>query len=74
MVFAGQEVPSGYASEAIHGFVEELVVNDDPEYQVSRSRMRRSKGLALVTAPLFCSGLIRFGRLEHQTKQDNGCS
>lgn len=30
----GKEVPWGYASEALHGFIEELVVNDDPEYQV----------------------------------------
>ena len=27
-------MPSGYVAQAIHGFVEELVVNDDPEYQV----------------------------------------
>ena len=30
----GSEVPAGYVAQAIHGFVEELVVNDDPEYQV----------------------------------------
>ena len=27
-------VPSCYKTVAFHGFVEELVVNDDPEYQV----------------------------------------
>jgi len=27
------EVPSGYKLQLIHGFVEELVVNDDPEYK-----------------------------------------
>lgn len=27
------EVPSGYRMQVINGFVEELVVNDDPEYQ-----------------------------------------
>ena len=32
--YIGSEVPTGYMAQAIHGFVEELVVNDDPEYQV----------------------------------------
>ena len=26
--------PDGLAIRSIHGFIEELVVNDDPEYQV----------------------------------------
>lgn len=26
-------IPLGYHVQVIHGFVEELVVNDDPEYQ-----------------------------------------
>ena len=26
-------VPEGYSAQYINGFVEELVVNDDPEYQ-----------------------------------------
>uniref|UniRef100_A0A1I8P0U2 C2 domain-containing protein n=1 Tax=Stomoxys calcitrans TaxID=35570 RepID=A0A1I8P0U2_STOCA len=26
-------IPNGYRAQVIHGFVEELVVNDDPEYQ-----------------------------------------
>ena len=30
----GCGVPEGMAVHSIHGFVEELVVNDDPEYQV----------------------------------------
>lgn len=30
----GQAVPDGYRIVAIQGFLEELVVNDDPEYQV----------------------------------------
>ena len=33
-VHSGTEVPCGYTVQAIHGFVEELDVNDDPEYQV----------------------------------------
>ena len=34
MILLGSVVPAGYTVQAIHGFVEELVVNDDPEYQV----------------------------------------
>ncbi len=30
----GLVVPDGFSLEAIQGFLEELVVNDDPEYQV----------------------------------------
>lgn len=33
-MYIGSEIPAGYVARAIHGFVEELVVNDDPEYQV----------------------------------------
>ena len=33
-IYSGPEVPFGYTVQAIHGFVEELDVNDDPEYQV----------------------------------------
>lgn len=28
-----QCIPSGYKVKQMHGFVEELIVNDDPEYQ-----------------------------------------
>ncbi|KAG4065214.1 hypothetical protein HA402_007611 [Bradysia odoriphaga] len=31
--FHSSIIPYGYVVQAIHGFVEELVVNDDPEYQ-----------------------------------------
>ena len=30
----GEHVPDGYVLHAIQGFLEELIVNDDPEYQV----------------------------------------
>ena len=33
-VSLGAEIPAGFVAQAIHGFVEELVVNDDPEYKV----------------------------------------
>ena len=31
--FSAPNVPEGYRAQFINGFVEELVVNDDPEYQ-----------------------------------------
>ena len=31
---SGPQTPSCYTTRAVHGFVEELVVNDDPEYKV----------------------------------------
>ena len=36
----GPEVPCGYYVVAVKGFVEELVVNDDPEYQVQPATMQ----------------------------------
>jgi hypothetical protein len=36
-MYTGSEIPAGYVAQAIHGFVEELVVNDDPEYQVRKN-------------------------------------
>ena len=41
-------MPSGYLVQAIHGFVEELDVNDDPEYQV-RTDFSSKLGQALMT-------------------------
>ena len=32
-LFSAPNVPEGYRAQYINGFVEELVVNDDPEYQ-----------------------------------------
>lgn len=41
------EVPSGYRMQVINGFVEELVVNDDPEYQwIDKIRTPRSSNEA----------------------------
>lgn len=40
-------VPHGYSVLAIHGFVEELVVNDDPEYQwIDKIRSQRASNEA----------------------------
>ena len=40
-------MPYGYRVQAIHGFVEELVVNDDPEYQwIDKIRSQRASNEA----------------------------
>jgi len=40
-------VPHGYQIEALHGFIEELVVNDDPEYQwIDKIRSMRASNEA----------------------------
>ena len=44
---SASEVPSGYRLQYVHGFVEELVVNDDPEYQwIDKIRTPRSSNEA----------------------------
>jgi len=44
---AASGVPHGYQIEALHGFVEELVVNDDPEYQwIDKIRSMRASNEA----------------------------
>ena len=41
------EVPAGFRLQYVHGFVEELVVNDDPEYQwIDKIRTPRSSNEA----------------------------
>jgi len=45
--FVACSVPFGHKALAIHGFVEELVVNDDPEYQwIDKIRTPRSSNEA----------------------------
>ncbi|XP_052271067.1 C2 domain-containing protein 5-like isoform X5 [Dreissena polymorpha] len=45
--FCTAEVPAGYRLQYVHGFVEELVVNDDPEYQwIDKIRTPRSSNEA----------------------------
>ena len=47
LLFVAAEVPSGYRLQYVHGFVEELVVNDDPEYQwIDKIRTPRSSNEA----------------------------
>ena len=47
LIFSASGVPYGYRVQAIHGFVEELVVNDDPEYQwIDKIRSQRASNEA----------------------------
>ena len=44
-------IPPGYRATSIHGFVEELVVNDDPEYQwIDKIRTPRASNEARQVA------------------------
>ncbi|OWR49789.1 hypothetical protein KGM_214852A, partial [Danaus plexippus plexippus] len=44
-------IPPGYRATAIHGFVEELIVNDDPEYQwIDKIRTPRASNEARQVA------------------------
>jgi hypothetical protein len=56
LFFTGYSVPGCYSIIAEHGFIEELVVNIDPEYQV---RVAASCGTVLQVVITSCSGLIR---------------
>lgn len=47
ILWTAAEVPAGYRLQYVHGFVEELVVNDDPEYQwIDKIRTPRSSNEA----------------------------
>ena len=44
---AASGLPHGYQIEALHGFIEELVVNDDPEHQwIDKIRSMRASNEA----------------------------
>jgi len=46
-VLTASGVPHGYQIEALHGFIEELVVNDDPEHQwIDKIRSMRASNEA----------------------------
>lgn len=52
--------PNGYSLQAIHGFVEELIVNDDPEYQwIDKIRTPRASNEARQVAFLKLSGMVQ---------------
>ncbi|GLG96185.1 Uncharacterized protein GBIM_03015, partial [Gryllus bimaculatus] len=53
-------IPSGYHVQVVHGFVEELVVNDDPEYQwIDKIRTPRASNEARQTLFFKLSGELQ---------------
>ncbi|XP_075146094.1 C2 domain-containing protein 5 isoform X1 [Haematobia irritans] len=53
-------IPNGYRAQIIHGFVEELVVNDDPEYQwIDKIRTPRASNEARQLVFLKLSGQVQ---------------
>eukprot|EP00095_Tigriopus_kingsejongensis_P005187 maker-scaffold321_size207582-snap-gene-1.29 protein:Tk05187 transcript:maker-scaffold321_size207582-snap-gene-1.29-mRNA-1 annotation:"c2 domain-containing protein 5 isoform x2" len=53
-------VPEGYRAQAINGFVEELMVNDDPEYQwIDKIRTPRASNEARQTLFMKLSGAVQ---------------
>jgi hypothetical protein len=58
--FTASSVPEGYMAHTIHGFVEELVVNDDPEYQwIDKIRTPRASNEARQTLFSKLSGEVQ---------------
>ena len=58
--FSACGVPEGYSAHCINGFVEELVVNDDPEYQwIDKIRTPRASNEARQTLFLKLSGAVQ---------------
>lgn len=52
-------IPHGYNAQVIHGFVEELVVNDDPEYQwIDKIRTPRASNEARLIVFMKLSGQV----------------
>lgn len=53
-------IPYGYHAQMIHGFVEELVVSDDPEYQwIDKIRTPRASNEARQTLFFKLSGEVQ---------------
>ncbi|XP_067642568.1 C2 domain-containing protein 5 isoform X2 [Eurosta solidaginis] len=58
--FHSQCIPFGYRAQVIHGFVEELVINDDPEYQwIDKIRTPRASNEARQVVFLKLSGQVQ---------------
>ncbi|XP_069698683.1 C2 domain-containing protein 5 isoform X7 [Periplaneta americana] len=58
--FCSPVIPQGYHAQVIHGFVEELVVNDDPEYQwIDKIRTPRASNEARQTLFFKLSGEVQ---------------
>ena len=63
-------VPSGYNMVHVLGFLEELVVNNDPEYKVPSPLIVAH---VLQSGCVFLSGLIRYAHRGHLMRQGRGC-
>ncbi len=60
IVFTGSAIPDGYFTENIFGFVEELVVEDDPEYQwIEKIRSPRASNEARQAIFYKMSGILQ---------------
>ncbi|XP_053697644.1 C2 domain-containing protein 5 isoform X2 [Sabethes cyaneus] len=58
--FHSPSIPHGYSVQIVHGFVEELVVNDDPEYQwIDKIRTPRASNEARQIAFIKLSGQVQ---------------
>jgi len=56
----GHSVPEGYIASTVYGLVEELVVNDDPEYQwIDKIRTPRASNEARQTLFSKLSGEVQ---------------
>lgn len=60
ILFLASTIPHGFYTQIIHGFVEELVVNDDPEYQwIDKIRTPRASNEARQTLFFKLSGELQ---------------
>nr|XP_015835897.1 PREDICTED: C2 domain-containing protein 5 isoform X1 [Tribolium castaneum] len=58
--FCSKSIPHGYFAQTVHGFVEELIVNDDPEYQwIDKIRTPRASNEARQTLFFKLSGELQ---------------
>lgn len=61
LLLLAPNIPYGYHAQIIHGFVEELVVDDDPEYQwIDKIRRASASNEARQVAFLKMSGMVSF--------------
>lgn len=56
----GPQIPEGFIAHSVNGFVEELVINDDPEYQwIDKIRTPRASNEARQTLFQKLSGEVQ---------------
>lgn len=69
--FLAPIIPYGYHAQVIHGFVEELVVNDDPEYQwIDKIRTPRASNEARQVVFLKLSSQVIPSTCTHSVSHD----